>query len=101
MVTLYALPSHPRGRFFIIALLATTLLAGCSYAPTPLDDRFGQSLQTAKDAQRLPPQPDSASPSQPMATELKGALDNHIKGKAAVGPALQAPVTGAATSFGP
>jgi hypothetical protein len=81
-----------------LILLLPMLLAGCAYPPahqTRLEAGFGQTLQSAKDAQRVPRQPDHVPSTQPMATELAAALDNHIAGKAAVGPALKAPISAA------
>lgn len=76
-----------------MAMIVVAALPGCAGTTPHLDRHAGLALQAAKERQQIQTayaQEDALAGS----TELKGALDTHIQGKAvSAGKALATPVT--------
>lgn len=69
-------------------------------ASTPvLDKSFGQSLKAAKEAQKIPKDPNQPDVNKaPTSKELALPYDNYIKGKDVASPALAAPISSKGTN---
>ncbi len=69
-------------------------------ASTPvLDKNFGQSLKAAKEAQKIPRDPNQPEVNtSPSSKELALPYDNYVKGKDVTSPALTAPISSKGTN---
>ena len=81
-----------------IALLSGVIIAGCAAVPdsnTPkLDQEFGKSVQSSKDTQRVPVDPNKAQTvGGPTSREERVYVDNYTRGAMTSGTALEAPIT--------
>ena len=81
-----------------ITLLSSALIAGCAVVPdsnTPkLDQEFGKSVQSSKDTQRVPVDPNKAQTvGGPTSREARVYVDNYIRGAMTSGTVLEAPIT--------
>jgi hypothetical protein len=64
-----------------------------------LDKNFGQSLKTAKEAQKIPKDPNKPDVNTtPSSKELALPYDNYVKGKDVTTPALAAPISSKGTN---